>query len=57
MLGIKVTIVRFTDESQPGWVECAFIDASGVWRIESKAGHSRFEVFRDQVLEFTHGAG
>ncbi len=109
MFGIKATIVRFTDESQPGWVECTFVDASGVshlfeekvpvvtvedldarsyypregiigctvldvrvgengrevltvdtelpWGIESKAGHARFEVFRDQVLEFTHGAG
>jgi hypothetical protein len=109
MLAIKATIVRFTDDDQPGWVECKFIDAKGVthlfeekvpvvtvenldahseypregkigctlidagfagngrevitvdtelpWGIESKVGQTRFEVFRDQVLEFDHGAG
>jgi hypothetical protein len=29
VLGIKVSIERFTDESQPGWVECRFSDAAG----------------------------
>jgi hypothetical protein len=29
VLRIKVTIERFTDESQPGWVECRFADAAG----------------------------
>ena len=109
MFGIKATILRFTDEWQPGWVECTFVDASGVshffeqkvpvvtvedldarseyprdgiigctilsvrgeekgreimtvdtelpWGIESKMNQTRFDVFRDQVLEFIHGAG
>src|SRR5687767_11069667 len=29
MQGIRVTIDRFTHESQPGWVECSFVDAAG----------------------------
>jgi len=29
VLGIKVTIDRFTQEWQPGWVECSFPDAAG----------------------------
>lgn len=109
MLGLKVTIERFTDEAQPGWVECRFSDAvgrshifeekvpvvtqenldatspyprSGIiacqvvgtrvtsegreviivdtlqpWGIESNAGQTRFEVLREQVIEFDHGAG
>ena len=109
MLGIKVTIERFTLESQPGWVECRFADAAGTshvfeekvpvvsdedldagsvypragvigcqvvgarvpsdgkeliivdteqpWGIESKAGETRFEVLREQLIEFNHGAG
>jgi hypothetical protein len=107
--GIRVTIERFTDESQPGWVECRFADAAGKshlfeekvpvvsyedldarsvyprsgiigcqvvgtrvapegrelvivdtkqpWGIESKAGETRFEVLREQTIEFNHGAG
>jgi hypothetical protein len=27
MLGIRVKISRYADESQPGWVECRLIDA------------------------------
>jgi hypothetical protein len=109
VLGIKVTIERFTQEWQPGWVECSFVDAAGrfhlfeekvpivshenldarseyprfgiigcqvvgvrvepdgrevvivdterSWRIESKAGESRFEVLREQLIEFNHRAG
>jgi len=109
VLGIKVTIERFTQEWQPGWVECRFDDAVGnshvfeekvpvvteedldsqseyprpgiigcellatrvapdgrevvvvdterPWGIESKNGETRFEVFRDQIVEFNHGAG
>jgi hypothetical protein len=109
VLGIKVTIERFTDESEPGWVECRFVDAVGTihifeekvpvvsdenldatsayprsgiircqvvgtrvapegqeliivdtvqpWGIESKAGETRFEVLREQVIEFNQGAG
>jgi hypothetical protein len=101
--GIRIKIERFTDESNPGWVECSFVDAAGVahlfeekvpivtaddldarstyprdgiidcivisarrnadgleillvdteqaWGIESKSGQTRFEVFREQVLE------
>ncbi|MDI1477940.1 hypothetical protein [Polyangium sp. y55x31] len=29
MLGVRVQIVRFADESQPGWVECHLVDAHG----------------------------
>jgi hypothetical protein len=109
VLGIKATIERFTQESQPGWVECTFADAAGKshvfeekvpvvtvenldatseyprpgvigcqvvgtrvgsdgrelltvdteqpWGIESKAGETRFEILREQVIEFDHGAG
>jgi hypothetical protein len=108
MVGIRVTIDRFTDEHFPGWVACSFIDAAGAlhlfeekvpvvteenlraesdypregiigcevissrceadgrelvlvdtekpWGIESKAGTTRFEVNRNQILEF-NGAG
>lgn len=109
MLGIRVTIERFTKQSQPGWVECSFADAAGKshvfeekvpvvsdesldstsayprsgiigcqivetrvepdgrdvfivdtehpWGIESKAGETRFEVLREQIIEFNRGAG
>jgi hypothetical protein len=33
VLGIKVTIERFTDASQPGWVECRFADAAGNYHV------------------------
>ena len=34
---ISVQIVRFTDESQPGWVECVLQDASGrEWLLADK---------------------
>src|SRR5262249_11217118 len=29
MFGVKIEIVRFTDDSQPGWVECLLTDAHG----------------------------
>jgi hypothetical protein len=29
VLEIRVSIERFTDSSQPGWVECVFVDAAG----------------------------
>jgi hypothetical protein len=29
MLGVKVDIVRYADDSQPGWVECHLTDAIG----------------------------
>lgn len=109
MVGIKVTIERFTDEHNPGWVTCSFVDAAGLlhlfeekvpvvseedldanseyprpgtigcqvisvrwaadgreivlvdtekpWAIESKAGGSRFEIHRDQLLEWSPGSG
>jgi hypothetical protein len=109
VLAIKVTIERFTQEWQPGWVECSFADAAGKshvfeekapvvsfedldatsayprpgiigcvvlgtrvgpdgrelvtvdteqpWGIESKAGETRFEILREQLIEFDHGAG
>jgi hypothetical protein len=109
VLSIKVKIERFTDDWQPGFVECCFVDALGnlhvfeekvpivsledltaqsvyprdgviacsliasragadgrevvtvdteqPWVIESKAGQSRFDVFRNQLVEFDWGAG
>ena len=109
MLAIKVTIERFTQEWQPGWVECSFADAAGQshvfeekapvvsvedldatstyprpgiigcevvgtrvgpdgrelvtvdteqpWGIESKAGETRFEILREQLVDFDQGAG
>ena len=34
---LRVQIVRFTDASQPGWVECALRDASGrQWLLSDK---------------------
>ncbi len=108
MLGIKVTIERFTEDAQPGWVECRLIDAAGTphlfeekvpvvtsdhldansgypqagiigctvvrarladdgrelvtvdtevpWGIESTAGKARFDIFREQMVEFSHDA-
>jgi hypothetical protein len=29
MIGVQVQIVRYTDDSQPGWVECHLTDAHG----------------------------
>jgi hypothetical protein len=29
MTAVAITIVRFADESQPGWVECELSDAAG----------------------------
>jgi hypothetical protein len=29
MIGVRIEIVRFIDESQPGWVDCTLIDALG----------------------------
>lgn len=29
MPALSVRIARFIDDSQPGWVECEFVDASG----------------------------
>lgn len=29
MLGVRVEISRYTDDSQPGWVECRLVDALG----------------------------
>jgi hypothetical protein len=31
--GIRVSIVRFVDANEPGWVECRFIDAGGVQHV------------------------
>jgi hypothetical protein len=31
--GIRAKIERFTDDSNPGWVECSFVDAAGVVQI------------------------
>ena len=29
MVGIRVQIVRYADDAQPGWVECQLVDAHG----------------------------
>jgi hypothetical protein len=29
MIGVQVTITRFVDEAQPGWVECTLTDIHG----------------------------
>ena len=29
MLGVRVTITRYVNDDQPGWVECTFTDAWG----------------------------
>lgn len=42
MPGLTVSITRFVDGSQPGWVECEFVDAAG-----------RHHVLRDKVPIFT----
>ena len=42
MHDIAVQIVRFVDESQPGWVECELVDADG-----------RRHLFIDKVPIFT----
>jgi hypothetical protein len=109
VLAIRAKIERFTQEWQPGVVECTFVDAVGQahvfeekvpvvsvenltaqseyprdgivacrtigsrvttdgrevitvdteqpWGIESKAGQTRFDVFREQLVEFNQGAG
>lgn len=47
MLGAKVKIIRYVDGSQPGWVECELVDASG-------AGHrfiDKVPVFTDKMLD------
>lgn len=33
MPGIRVKIERFTDDANPGWVECTFVDAAGIVHI------------------------
>ncbi len=33
MPGIKVKIERISDDSNPGWVECTFVDAAGIVQI------------------------
>ena len=37
MLGVKITILRYADDSQPGWVECILTDVHGQeWRFIEK---------------------
>ena len=44
MVAIKVTIDRFTDEDQPGWVACSFVDAAGVAHLfEEKVPPTRWD--------------
>ena len=33
MLAVIVQITRFVDENQPGWIECALVDAAGISHI------------------------
>ena len=38
MVGVQVEIVRYVDDSQPGWVECLMMDAAGrQWSFVEKA--------------------
>jgi hypothetical protein len=38
MIGVQVTITRFVDEAQPGWVECKLTDIHGqTWIFVEKA--------------------
>ena len=38
MIGVQVTITRFSDEAQPGWVECRLTDINGQnWTFVEKA--------------------
>lgn len=38
MTGVQVTITRFVDEAQPGWVECQLVDIHGqTWLFIEKA--------------------
>ncbi|HRI68618.1 MAG TPA: hypothetical protein PK156_30530, partial [Polyangium sp.] len=38
MLALRVTIVRWVDDHQPGWVECQFTDAQDrTWVVIEKA--------------------
>lgn len=38
MTGVRVQIVRYADDSQPGWVECRLMDAHGrSWSFLEKA--------------------
>ena len=37
VLAVKVTIIRYADHSQPGWVECKLTDAQGTeWSFIEK---------------------
>lgn len=37
MLAVRVTISKFVDEIQPGWVECLLVDVSGqAWKFRVK---------------------
>lgn len=37
MKDLRVSITRFVDEAQPGWVECTFTDVHGkTWTIKEK---------------------
>jgi hypothetical protein len=37
MIGIQVNIIEYTDDHQPGWVRCQFIDAYGkIWYMVDK---------------------
>lgn len=37
--------------------EVVTVDTQQPWGIESKAGQTRFDVFREQLVEFNHEAG
>ena len=49
VLGIKVTIERFTQEWQPGWVQCRFVDAAG----KSHVFEEKVPVVSDENLDAT----
>ena len=52
-IGCTLIDARLADDGR----ELITVDTELPWGIESKVGQTRFEVFRDQVLEFDHGAG
>jgi len=44
---ISASIVRFVDDSQPGWVECEFYDANGHGHILT----GKVPIFTDKMLD------
>ena len=46
-LGLKVKIIEYVDDSQPGWVRCTFTDAYGIeWSVIDKVPICYGQIFR-----------